>query len=245
MHMERSGDDVVCEKYVSSKKRAATDTDLGNTDVISGCDFRAVNGNSISVVQIDNVIDEPTIGERLDRSVPKTPPSADSVHILLKQALHADDRSLLLDCLFRQDQKVITNSVSLLNPSNAFKLLESLISVIQSRGALLSCALPWLKSLLLQHSSSIICQESSLVALNSLYQLIESRISTCNPAQLSSSLDLLYNKVIDEEREGSSEAIIYEDLSDEDEDEDVEAMESNNEELEPVSDVSDLEMNEF
>lgn len=35
-----------------------------------------------------------------------TPPSADSVHILLKQALHADDRALLLDCLYSRDEKV-------------------------------------------------------------------------------------------------------------------------------------------
>jgi len=34
------------------------------------------------------------------------PPSADSVHVLLKQALHADDRALLLDCLYNQDDKV-------------------------------------------------------------------------------------------------------------------------------------------
>lgn len=39
------------------------------------------------------------------------------------------------------------------------------------RGAVLACALPWLKSLLLQHSSSIMSQESSLAALNSLFQV--------------------------------------------------------------------------
>ena len=33
-------------------------------------------------------------------------PSADSVNVLLKQALHADDRSLLLDCLYTKDEKV-------------------------------------------------------------------------------------------------------------------------------------------
>lgn len=41
-------------------------------------------------------------------SPPQTkPPSADSVHVLLKQALHADDRALLIDCLYRQDEKVM------------------------------------------------------------------------------------------------------------------------------------------
>ena len=39
------------------------------------------------------------------------------------------------------------------------------------RGAVLVSALPWLRSLLLQHASGIMSQESSLIALNSLYQV--------------------------------------------------------------------------
>lgn len=41
----------------------------------------------------------------------------------------------------------------------------------RARGAVLACALPWLRSLLLQHASGIMSQESSLLALNSLYQV--------------------------------------------------------------------------
>ncbi|KAL2926247.1 U3 small nucleolar RNA-associated protein 5 [Bienertia sinuspersici] len=70
--------------------------------------------------------DNSEIAERPDP--PQTqPPSADSVHVLLKQALHADDRALLLDCLYNQDNKVIANSVSLLNAVDIFKLLDSLL----------------------------------------------------------------------------------------------------------------------
>ncbi|MCD9637614.1 hypothetical protein HAX54_020992 [Datura stramonium] len=39
--------------------------------------------------------------------------------------------------------------------------------------AVLACGLPWLQSLLLQHASGIMSQESSLLALNSLYQTID------------------------------------------------------------------------
>ncbi|KAH1034420.1 hypothetical protein GYH30_054716 [Glycine max] len=42
-----------------------------------------------------------------ESSIPAKPPSADSVHVLLKQALNADDRTLLLDCLFTQNEKVV------------------------------------------------------------------------------------------------------------------------------------------
>jgi hypothetical protein len=54
-----------------------------------------------------------------------------------------------------------------------FYMILSLIDFLyfHSRGAILACALPWLKSVLLQHASGIISQESSLLALNSLFQV--------------------------------------------------------------------------
>ncbi|KAM3708490.1 hypothetical protein ACJW31_02G100700 [Castanea mollissima] len=177
------------------------------------------------------------------------PPSADSVQVLLRQALRADDRVLLLDCLYNRDEKVIAKSVSLLSPADVLKLLQSLISIIQSRGAILVCALPWLKSLLLQHASGIMSQESSLVALNSLYQLIESRVSTFESAiQLSSCLDILYTGVVDDdiEENATTVPVIYEDEDESDEEKSEDAMEtdqdSNDEEASIAFDgVSDIE----
>lgn len=138
-------------------------------------------GEAAEGVLVNDDLDEPTMGEKLaslnlmdndradshkkqESSKDAKPPSADSVHVLLKQALHADDRALLFDCLYTQDEKVsscpyavlnlsmlgrprcfkvsvclyfwwqvILKSVSLLNPSDVLKLLQSLISIIQSR----------------------------------------------------------------------------------------------------------------
>ncbi|KAH1225969.1 hypothetical protein GmHk_11G032741 [Glycine max] len=73
-------------------------------------------------VLLDDDLNEPTMREKLaslsvldgnksrsdieqESSVPAKPPSADSVHVLLKQALNVDDRTLLLDCLFTQNEK--------------------------------------------------------------------------------------------------------------------------------------------
>ncbi|XP_065625901.1 uncharacterized protein LOC111983937 [Quercus suber] len=157
------------------------------------------------------------------------PPSADSVQVLLRQALRADDRVLLLDCLYNQDEKVIAKSVSLLNPADVLKLLQSLISIMQSRGAILACALPWLRSLLLQHASGIMSQESSLIALNSLYQLIESRVSTFESAiQMSSCLDILYTGVVDDDGDENATMVpvIYEDRDESDDEKSEDAMET-------------------
>ncbi|XWS16425.1 hypothetical protein CRYUN_Cryun34aG0086200 [Craigia yunnanensis] len=227
------------------KKRAAPEPDLATTRGIN--DTENVDG-----VLVDDDSNEPTMGEKLaslnlvengknetlekqereEFSPRAKPPIADSVNVLLNQALHADDRALLLDCLYTQDDKVVANSVSQLNPSNVLKLLQSLISIIQSRGAVLACALPWIKSLLLQHASGIMSQESSLLALNSLYQLIESRVSTFESAlQISSCLDFFYAGIVDDEfDENAIIPVIFEDESDEEESED--AMEIDHQENE-------------
>ncbi|KAK4350266.1 hypothetical protein RND71_029579 [Anisodus tanguticus] len=265
--MQVEGANLVQRSKVTNKRPAS---DLDVTGEVPITDNG--NGEPIDGVQIDD-LNEPTMGEKLamlhladnneDKanknlvSAPQTkPPSADSVHVLLKQALHADDRTLLIDCLYRQDEKVIANSVSLLNPSDVLKLLQSLLSIIQSRGAILACALPWLRSLLLQHASGIMSQESSLLALNSLYQLIDARLSTLHQAlQLSSSLELLYAGTIDDgddDDDGAIQPVIYEDDDSDEEGSEV-TMETESipdvEEPEAFSDISDQEgsdgMSEF
>ncbi|GKB39307.1 WD repeat-containing protein 43-like protein [Tanacetum coccineum] len=48
----------------------------------------------------------------------------------------------------------------------------SIVRILDSDwGAVAACALPWIKSLLLQHASIIMSQKASLIALNSLYQI--------------------------------------------------------------------------
>ncbi|KAJ4844381.1 hypothetical protein Tsubulata_002332 [Turnera subulata] len=205
-----------------------------------------VNREAVDGELVEYDLNEPTMGEKLEslnlqdddknkiheeiESAPDAkPPSADSVNILLKQALHADDCSLLLDCLYNQDEKVIANSVTLLSPSDVLKLLHSLVSLIQSRGAILACVLPWLRCLLLQHATGIVAHESSLNALNSVYQLIEARVSTFQPAlQLSSLMDILYAGIIDDSPEESERIVpvIYEDSDESDEEESEEAMDT-------------------
>lgn len=154
------------------------------------------------------------------------PPSADSVHVMLKQALNAEDRQLLLNCMYTKSDKVIDNSIARLTPVEVLKLLNSLISLTQTRGAVLACAIPWIRSLLIQHASSIISQESSVPILNSLYQLIESRTSTYGAVlNLSTSLAFLFPGIVCDEIEEESipPPVIFEDKdSDEESNEEME-----------------------
>ncbi|GAB2276219.1 hypothetical protein Dimus_010953 [Dionaea muscipula] len=129
-------------RKTSKKKRRAPDPDIALKEEI----LDISHGDTVNGVQIDD--NEPTIAEKLATIEPRSHehserlerqepiqtqlPSADSVQVLLKQALHAEDHSLLLDCLYNQDEKVIANSISLLNPADTSKLLNSLITITQS-----------------------------------------------------------------------------------------------------------------
>ena len=54
--------------------------------------------------------------QQQEPSQPQTqPPSADSVQVLLRQALRADDRVLLLDCLYNRDEKVGSGTFSFIS----------------------------------------------------------------------------------------------------------------------------------
>ena len=72
---------------------------------------------------------------------------------------------LSLRFLERKTQKYCLNS------TQAYLTVRSYEMYFCCRGSILACALPWLRSLLLQHSTRIMSQESSLLALNSLYQV--------------------------------------------------------------------------
>ncbi|XP_078152446.1 WD repeat protein isoform X2 [Carex rostrata] len=227
------------------KKRAAPDSNSENEETVEKAHESDVEFNS----------DEPTMAEKLasldlaigqkekekekeerDKSLTASfanPPSADSVHVLIRQALHADDQSLLLDCVYTRDEKVIAKSISLLTPADVMKLMKFFVLIIQSRGAIVACVIPWLRCLINIKASSIVSHDSSLSLLNSLYQLIDSRVSTFGSAlKLSTCIDYHFSGIDEDEVEEEVPPVIYEDRDSDEEDEasDEDAMETDEEE---------------
>ncbi|WVZ22147.1 hypothetical protein V8G54_000691 [Vigna mungo] len=265
--------EISMESKKTKKRQAPSDPDV-TTDVVD-----------LEGVLLDNDLDEPTMGEKLaslslleenkfrsdkeqEASVSVKPPSADSVHVLIKQALNADDRTLLLDCLYTQDEKVIRKSIAQLNPSNVLKLLCSLISIIESRCNLGLCAsvvevststacerniVPgiFIKSFELFVSSEFRyytteslekdCIRHGMLVEEHLNvdHLIESRVSTFKSAiQLSSCLDILYSGVIVEEDDEDEIVPVIF------EDKDSSEEESDEETMETGQDITDDEESE-
>jgi len=187
---------------------------------------------------VDDEINEPTMEEKLmklgileeekdknpiESTVPSAPitPSADSLIIPLTQALRSGDNLLLEKCLSVTNIKVIRKSVFSMNPSDALDFLKDLVYKLKSSPGRAISILPWIRAVLLQHASYIMSEEASLIVLNTLYQMIDSRVSVFRPIlQLSGRLDLIISQISPNEEEKApvvDSAVVYEDGSDEDE----------------------------
>ncbi|KAK9833465.1 hypothetical protein WJX81_007454 [Elliptochloris bilobata] len=117
---------------------------------------------------------------------------ADSLAVLLGQALRAGDQALLEKCLAVGGDAVISKSVRGLRPPDAGALLAAAVARLQakaSRGAQLAA---WIRAVLLHHTAYLMAAPGVQPALAALYQVIEARVALQRPlASLAGRLDLL------------------------------------------------------
>ncbi|XP_061349173.1 uncharacterized protein LOC133294506 [Gastrolobium bilobum] len=92
--------------------------------------------------------------------------------------------------------KKIRAAVLSMAPSEAFKLLEVLLAVWQSRSSSGKYVLPWIYSILVNHGHNVIAQESVTSMLDSLYKITNYRGYTLQPLlQLSGRLQLVTSQI--------------------------------------------------
>ena len=98
--------------------------------------------------------------------VPEKLSNTDSLAVVLSQALQAGDKALLDRCLGVSNERVIRNTVSQLQSSQAVVLLEAATQRLQSspqRGKEVSA---WLRAVLLAHTASIMASSGAGVLPN-------------------------------------------------------------------------------
>ncbi|XP_024381323.1 uncharacterized protein [Physcomitrium patens] len=153
----------------------------------------------------------------LDRTVV---PRADSLQVLLSQALQADDNSLLEQCLNIHDEKVISNTIRRLRPFEAAKFLTVAVSKMEGRPQRALGLVPWVRAVLLQHASFVMTNLALQPVLTSLYQIIEARLSVFRPLlSLSGRLDLVMAQIQKNESQSKEDkqneaAVVYEEEDD-------------------------------
>lgn len=119
-------------------------------------------------------------------------PAADSLAVLLSQALSSRDNGLLERVLSVGDDRVLARTVQRLRPEDAVQFLGVAVGKLNlrpQRGTQLS---RWIRAVLLGHASHLMSAPSARPILSSLYQTIEARLALHRPMlALAGRLDLL------------------------------------------------------
>lgn len=259
--LEIPGSEIHKKKH-EKKRRASCDLEEranGAGVDMMGIDEQAQADENAGVV--DDEINELTMEEKLMKlgileeekeqkpreSTVASAPVADSLIVPLTQALRSGDNFLLEKCLSVTNMKVIKKSVFSMNPGDALDFLRDLVYKLKSSPGRAMSILPWIRAVLLHHASYIMSEEASLIVLNTLYQMIDSRVSVFRPIlQLSGRLDLIISQISPNEEEKDpvvDSAVVYEEGSDEDE-ELVEAVADSSEEESEDNDEKDVVMDD-
>lgn len=102
---------------------------------------------------------------------------ADSLAVLLTQALRAGDKSLLEHCLSASNPRVINNTVARLVPLDAAAFLRTAVDRLLSKPARAVQLAPWIKAVLHHHTAYIMTSPGAQAPLTALYQAIDGRVS--------------------------------------------------------------------
>ena len=136
----------------------------------------------------DEAAAAPSAPSAFDGDVPR----ADSLAVLLGQALASNDTALLERLLSVSDRKVAANTVARLRPEQALAFLAAAVSRLQTspaRGARLA---HWIRETLAAHAGYLTAAPGASQLLTALYGILDARLALYRPlVALSGRLDLL------------------------------------------------------
>jgi len=124
--------------------------------------------------------DEEAAGEEAGPSgmpAPQGSSKADSLAVLLTQALRSNDRALLERCLATSNPRIITNTVRRIVPMDAALFLKAAVDRVLSRPARALQLAPWIRAVLHYHTGYIMTAPGVQAPLAALYQAIDGRVS--------------------------------------------------------------------
>lgn len=123
-------------------------------------------------------------------------PKADSLSVLLSQAITNEDKSLLERCLAVKNPSIVSKTVRHLSPGDASTLMNLLVRRLHAaprRGEQLS---GWIRFTLIHHAGYFAGSGACTETLASLYQIIDSRLASYQSLiALHGRLDLIVNTV--------------------------------------------------
>ena len=123
------------------------------------------------------------------------PPKADSLAVLLSQALLAEDRALIERCLSVSDPTVVDNTVSRLAPHAATRLLGAALDRMRTKPARGEQLARWMRTVMLHHAGYIASSTKAQAQIVELQRTVESHVAMQRPLlSLLGRLDLLLHR---------------------------------------------------
>ncbi|GAB4813616.1 hypothetical protein N2152v2_000662 [Parachlorella kessleri] len=110
--------------------------------------------------------------------VPKGPLKADSLSVLLSQALQSGDRALLERCFTVRNEDVVRKTAARLSSADAALFLKAAVQRLQSAPARGEQLAAWIRAVLLAHAGSLVATAGMQGTLAHLYQIIEARLAS-------------------------------------------------------------------
>eukprot|EP00198_Chlamydomonas_reinhardtii_P003632 XP_001692968.1 predicted protein [Chlamydomonas reinhardtii] len=114
-------------------------------------------------------------------SMPGGSAKADSLSVLLTQAIRSNDRALLERCLATSSTTVIANTVARIVPMDAALFLKAAVDRLVSKPNRAVQLVPWIRAVLHHHTAYLMSAPGVQPALTSLFQAIDSRVRLHDP----------------------------------------------------------------
>lgn len=129
-------------------------------------------------------------------------PTASSIHRLLSQALHSNDKKSLEYCFQQADSKIMIETVKRMALPSVLPLLNYIIARIQSKPSRSSMLLPWVQTVLVHHAGYLISlKDLPESKLDVLYRTIKSRIASFHQfVELQGRLDMVFAQIENRQR---------------------------------------------
>lgn len=158
---------------------------------------------------------EPTLGERVaalqvnrshaehqdahpaqDREAggagPIPPLKADSLSVLLSQAVQSNDTYLIEQCLAVRSEEIIVKTIKRLSPVDALGFFQIAVGKLRSTPSRAEVLLVWIRAILLHHTAYLTSSSTARETMSFLYQTIEARLASHQALlSLSGRLDLI------------------------------------------------------
>ena len=126
------------------------------------------------------------------QSVQPLQPKADSLAILLSQALENEDNALLERCLSVKSAKTVSKTARQLSPGDATTFVRMLVQKLQASPRRAAELTAWIKAVLVHHAGYFAGTGACRTEFSSLQQIIDARLSTYSSlVSLNGRLDLV------------------------------------------------------